>query len=498
MSRSIRAILGAAVLTVAVTASAQAAEVIPSGQQVQIHDGNAANNRLIIESPSPSELRIVDQVPITSASAACVNVTPLEMRCARPSFSPFTGLLVTAGGGNDQLRMGSPLPTNYKGGSGDDTYFGARLATVPTKVHFEGESGNDFVDYRSATEGVIVTKDEFARDGRSILGDDDRIDDDVEGITGSRHGDTLVGGPKNETIIGGLGDDHIQGRAGNDVIDMGASRDGADLVIGELSLVSFDKVTYAKRTQPIRAAVNLGGADDGEAGEGDELRTIATVLGGSGNDVMVASDLHSMQYNGGPGADTIGGTNGPDSLFGGPGIDLISAKAGADFIFAQDGERDSIFCGESASGEDRAFVDAAGEATIQSCEVVNPGVGALGLAPKALAAEAGETAKLRLSWTHPQSWTKLRKVTLRLRLREKVVGSVAIRPRSERVSDRGVVDVVRKHTRLTRKGKTVTARLALRLDDSLAGQKLTAEVEAVDVRGRRQLERDAGTVRVAR
>jgi hypothetical protein len=44
----------------------------------------------------------------------------------------------------------------------------------------------------------------------------------------------------------------------------------------------------------------------------------------------------------------------------------------------------------------------------------------------------------------------------------------------------------------------VTARLAIRLDESLAGQTLKAEVEATDTRGRRQLERDAGTVRVAR
>jgi hypothetical protein len=45
--------------------------------------------------------------------------------------------------------------------------------------------------------------------------------------------------------------------------------------------------------------------------------------------------------------------------------------------------------------------------------------------------------------------------------------------------------------------KTVTARLAVRLDQSLAGQSLTAEVEATDTRGRRQLERDAETIRVA-
>jgi len=43
----------------------------------------------------------------------------------------------------------------------------------------------------------------------------------------------------------------------------------------------------------------------------------------------------------------------------------------------------------------------------------------------------------------------------------------------------------------------VTARLAVRLHESLAGQSLTAEVRATDARGRRQLERDAGRIRVS-
>lgn len=46
-------------------------------------------------------------------------------------------------------------------------------------------------------------------------------------------------------------------------------------------------------------------------------------------------------------------------------------------------------------------------------------------------------------------------------------------------------------------GKTVAAKLALRLDKSLAGRTLKVEVEATDRRGARQLERDAATVRAA-
>ena len=53
-------------------------------------------------------------------------------------------------------------------------------------------------------------------------------------------------------------------------------------------------------------------------------------------------------------------------------------------------------------------------------------------------------------------------------------------------------------SRIAHKGKTVSARLALRLDRSLASRRLRVEVEAVDVRGVRQRERQAGSIRVSR
>ena len=125
-------------------------------------------------------------------------------------------------------------------------------------------------------------------------------------------------------------------------------------------------------------------------------------------------------------------------------------------------------------------------------------VGTLALTPKSLAAEGGRVARLRLSWTHPVSWRKLRTVTLRLRLGDESVARVTVRPRGERLTAAGAVALVRRATRLSHDGQTVTARLALRLDESLAGRRLTADVEAVDTRGREQVERDAATIRVPR
>ena len=104
---------------------------------------------------------------------------------------------------------------------------------------------------------------------------------------------------------------------------------------------------------------------------------------------------------------------------------------------------------------------------------------------------------LRLRWQHPRAWRELRRIELRLYRDGAPVGEVAIRPRGQRIAADGAVALVRKASRLTAKGKRVSARLAIRPDRSLAGQTLKVEVEATDVRGRRQLEREAGTIRVA-
>jgi Ca2+-binding RTX toxin-like protein len=257
-------------------------------------------------------------------------------------------------------------------------------------------------------------------------------------------------------------------------------------------------VSYAKRTNPIRAAVDLDGADDGEAGERDELLQVGSVTGGSAGDTMLTRlnriDGVGIGFNGGPGADTISGTDGRDFLTGGPGTDTLKAFGSEDQLFSNDSEPgDRLFCGASF---DKATTDAV-EATVSDCETRTV-VGTLRLTPARLQAKAGETAHLRLSWRHPQSWRKLRAIELRLLSQAGApVGKITIRPRADRISDRGAIEVMRKRTRLTRKGKTVTARLAVRLDKSQAGQTLKTEVEATDTRGRRQLNGDAATVRVA-
>ena len=108
----------------------------------------------------------------------------------------------------------------------------------------------------------------------------------------------------------------------------------------------------------------------------------------------------------------------------------------------------------------------------------------------------GAIARLRLSWTHPQSWRKLRRVELRVLRGAKTVGGVVVRPGAAGLRARGAIRLVTPGSRLIRDGKTVTAELALRVDAAPAAQPLRVDVAAVDRRGRRQLERGAATIRL--
>ena len=494
-----RALLATALAVAALpAAAAQAAEVTAVGTEIVVEDRTgpfgvgAQANRLIAEALPGGELRLVDQVELTSSSPTCVNVTTVEVRCVRPSSSPISKLVFRAHGGDDQLRASGSLPMAFEGGNGDDLYVGARTAS-PTRVDFKGGLGDDLAHYTNARTGVDVSKDDVADDGRPGAGDRDNIRKDVDVVTGTHFADRLRG----MTGIAGIeefrplgGDDVVVGAdAMATTVDMGAAVDGADRIVAG----RFTQVSYARRSNPVRAGVDLDGADDGEAGEGDELVGVRVVTGGSGDDTLfAASRPDGIILDGGPGDDTVTGTTQADRLTGGLGRDLLIGRDGSDTLIADEGDIDRVLCG--AGSADVAFTDTA-EEEISGCET-RRSVGTLRLAPKVLRAVAGETARLQLSWRHPEGWKQLRTIELRLTRDGVPVGEVTIRPHGERIAASGAVRLDRAASRLTRKGKAVRARLAVRLAVGLGGQTLKAEVEATDTRGARQLER-AGTVRVA-
>jgi Ca2+-binding RTX toxin-like protein len=192
---------------------------------------------------------------------------------------------------------------------------------------------------------------------------DDRLTGDASDqvLDGEEGNDTLSGGDGEDTLSGGEGVDVVLGEDGDDTLvdDEGSGVPGADRLDGG---PDWDTVDYGSRDDPV--VVRLGGASAtaGRTGEGDTLRGLEAVYGGSGDDVLVGSRLANTLW-GGPGDDRISGLGGRDELDGddgrdrirgGAGADRLSGNAGADTTLARDGRRDRVSGGR---GRDRARVD---------------------------------------------------------------------------------------------------------------------------------------------
>jgi hemolysin type calcium-binding protein len=295
----------------------------------------------------------------------------------------------------------------------------------------------------------------------------------------------------------------IEGAQGNDTYSGGLFGPSRVLFVGG---ADSDTASYADSTAFVTVRVG-DGPGDGRTGDQDEIRDAERVIGSRFGDELDTSPLRlpiDTSLEGGSGSDILIGGAGGDVIVGGLGIDFMSGRAGVDRLVASDADRDTLDCG--ADAPDEALVNPAGESSTTGCERIvlfrppasgTGPVGSLSLTPRALDAEAGEVARLRLSWRHPRSWRRLSLIELRLVHRDRTLGAVAIRPRGRRINARGALQLVRRASRIERNGKTVGARLALRLDRSLAGRRLRLEVEAVDTRGRRQIERNAGSIRIA-
>jgi Ca2+-binding RTX toxin-like protein len=142
-------------------------------------------------------------------------------------------------------------------------------------------------------------------------------------IDGGGGNDTICGRGGNDTINGGPGNDVVHGDAGNDVLSGG---DGSDDVDGGLGVDTVKLGTDASAH-----SVTLDGvADDGAAGEGDNVRaSVENVVGSPGDDTIVGSASANTVW-GGDGNDAVSGGGGNDTLVGGAGDDAVDGGSGDD------------------------------------------------------------------------------------------------------------------------------------------------------------------------
>ena len=233
-----------------------------------------------------------------------------------------------------------------------------------------GAKGGDPNAVNSAGESYVVFG--FA----TVLSSGTDTLSNIENVTGSAFGDTLIGDAGanvlsglggNDTLDGGLGDDTLQGGAGDDVYVASAGNDTVqtgggsdtlefgpgfdfefdsaviDLASGDLTIAGqvFDDAlqTLVDATITIQDHLTSPLAfvrfDDDDDGVLDTFRVASTfdVSGSTENTVIAGSnEANGEALVGGFGNDVLLGNAGNDTLDGGLGDDLLSGGAGNDSL----------------------------------------------------------------------------------------------------------------------------------------------------------------------
>lgn len=179
-------------------------------------------------------------------------------------------------------------------------------------------------------------------------------DNPVYGYGGNDH---LNGGAGSDNLIGGSGDDTVDGGTGNDYLEgiaYGSEADsaGRDTYVGG---GDSDRLNLDGRSEDLALSPD-GVANDGAAGEGDNIGPdIATIIGGYGADTYTGN-AGPNAFDGGEGNDTISGAGGDDNLVGGAGNDRITGGDGQDVLGGESG--DDVLDG--GAGVDRFWGDSIG------------------------------------------------------------------------------------------------------------------------------------------
>src|SRR3954453_7082570 len=256
------------------------------------------------------------------------------------------GLTVSAPAPCDQLYddlVSCPLPAagvrlSLAGGD-DSSYVSSDLPNVPIAI--SGGAGNDWL--RADTQATTL-------DGGA---GDDRLD-------GGKGPDTLLGGDGKDQLDGRQGADRLDGGAGDDVLNGDANKTPSPDVLDGGPGYDTIESDWEYDWDPVAITLS-GGADDGFAGEGDDVRNVekvqppqpstltgsdpdeylevvqvtspSTIRSAGGNDTLRGSD-GAETLDGGPGNDDVDGGmgDGPSPGGGGMGADTIAAGPGRDSI----------------------------------------------------------------------------------------------------------------------------------------------------------------------
>ena len=235
----------------------------------------------------------------------------------------FTAIEGLSGGAFDDTLIGSASNNRLSGAAGSDRLFGLAgddtLEGGAGADALNGGAGVDVADYASATQAVGARLDLGAGWG-GAAGDAFSA---IEGLSGSRFDDALIGDGAANALSGGAGEDRLFGLDGADTLIGGA---GADLLDGG---AGRDAASYAAAAGAVGARLDLGSAWGAAAG--DMLISIETLIGSAFGDGLIGSSERNL-LSGGDGSDRLLGLAGEDALFGGAGDDTLDGGPGADAL----------------------------------------------------------------------------------------------------------------------------------------------------------------------
>lgn len=231
--------------------------------------------------------------PLVLGTSATVSITTAEVALDR--------LTINALGGDDTVQAtGLPsgvIPLTLNGGLGDDALVGS--------------AGDDVLNG----------------------------DDDNDAISGGSGADTVQLGAGNDHFVWNPGDgtDFVEGGDGSDTVEVNGGNGAEDFTVtANGTRVRFD------RLNPAQFALDIGTCEH------------LVLSANGGNDTLACTGnlaaLLRITADGGPGSDTLLGSNGPDLLLGGDDSDFIDGNQGSDVVLM--GPGDDTFRWDPGDGSD--------------------------------------------------------------------------------------------------------------------------------------------------
>jgi Ca2+-binding RTX toxin-like protein len=212
---------------------------------------------------------------------------------------------VLDGGGGNDLICGGDGNDRLSGGAGEDVLSGDAGDDV-LEGGGQPVDGTDFAGYDGSPAAVTAS---LAAGTATGWGSDELHG--LEGISGSRFGDSLSGNGADNVLLGQRGNDRLNGLGGSDLV---SGTEGSDQMNGG---PGADLAFYEKSPRAVRVDLARGVA----TGWGrDRLRSFEDVVGSSRADRIFGSRGANFLWGLG-GADLIDGRGGRDHAFGGLGRD---------------------------------------------------------------------------------------------------------------------------------------------------------------------------------